>query len=290
MVDVDSLTTGVSVLGTVISLFMFLSPAKHFRGIVETRSVGQWSVTPQVIGCPQCLLWFIYSVVTPDRVACAIINAIGAVIHLSFCLTFLYFATGQRFSILAKMMSGLGTTLAASLIVISCADTACGISTAPGESKVTMVLGFLCVIFNIVMNASPLEVFGCVVFHRADVTQCLPWLLSASILANSVCWGAYGILKKDVHIFCPAGTAIILAAAQLALYFCYRNRSREPADGVLSPTRDGLLCVVDREAAFGSWGREASLSRNAINNNSNDNNNNLPSTKSWSCDSNLMGV
>lgn len=59
MDDVDSLTTAMSVLGTVTSLFRFLSPAKHFRGIVKTRNVGQWSGTPYLIGFAQCLLWFV---------------------------------------------------------------------------------------------------------------------------------------------------------------------------------------------------------------------------------------
>jgi len=214
----------IAIVGTAVSIGMFASPAKHFRGIWREKKVGEWSVNPYAVGFAQCLGWLIYDIVTPDRVGHAIVNAIGGLLQLIFCFIFLFCAQGQRLQVVGKLICGFTAPVAWAFLVIGTADNLEFVATSESESKVTTILGFACMVVNVIMYSAPLEVAVKVMRRFAKVEDCLPWLLSLSILVNSGCWGAYGLILQDKYIWLPSAWGIIVAVAQLLLFVCYAKR------------------------------------------------------------------
>ncbi|XP_028753343.1 bidirectional sugar transporter SWEET2 isoform X2 [Neltuma alba] len=86
-------------------------------------------------------------------------------------------------------------------------------------------VGSLSVASLISMFASPLFIIKLVI--RTKSVEFMPFFLSLSTFLMSASFFLYGLLNFDVFVYVPNGIGTILGIVQLALYFYYKDASRE---------------------------------------------------------------
>ncbi|KAL3529585.1 hypothetical protein ACH5RR_008907 [Cinchona calisaya] len=86
-------------------------------------------------------------------------------------------------------------------------------------NKRSMLVGILCLIFNIIMYVSPLTVMRRVITTKS--VKYMPFYLSLANFANGSCWFTYGFLKFDPFVVIPNGLGAVSGLIQLILYATY---------------------------------------------------------------------
>ncbi|OMP03272.1 SWEET sugar transporter [Corchorus olitorius] len=143
-----SLSFFVGVVGNIISVLLFLSPAETFWRIVKNRSTEEFESLPYICTLLNSALWTYYGVIKPGSFLVATVNGFGVVVEMIYVTLFLIFAsptrrakTGMIFGLLD--VGFLGAAVLVTQLVVE------------GEMRIN-VLGFLCAGLNIVMYGSPL--------------------------------------------------------------------------------------------------------------------------------------
>jgi len=221
----DVISEAISAFGTVCTILLFGAPVLTIQKIFRQRSVGDFSSATYVCTFFQCSLWIGYCLVTPDRAALLVTNVAGASLALTWCLCFLRFCE-QKASLSLQLAAA-----ACSILGIFVLDTRwfANLSLQPlkhGETLRTEGLGVTCVIFNILMYASPLSVAKHVIRTRSVSSMPLP--LSVMTFVCAVTWTTYGILVMDPWVMIPNIFGVVLGTCQLLLYhFISAAQTRE---------------------------------------------------------------
>ncbi|KAJ0755098.1 putative SWEET sugar transporter [Helianthus annuus] len=138
--------------GNIIALILFLSPLPTFMKIVKAKSVQAYRPDPYVATILNCGMWMFYSlpIVHPDSLLVFTINCAGFTIEIVFITIFLIYSTwgGRKKIIIVLVMEAL---FAAAVVVVTlmCFHT---------YASRSLVVGMVCVFFNILMYAAPLTV------------------------------------------------------------------------------------------------------------------------------------
>ncbi|KAK3018552.1 hypothetical protein RJ639_003909 [Escallonia herrerae] len=158
-------------------------------------------------------MWVLYGVpaVHPDSLLVVTINGTGFVIELLYVTIFVVYSSwGKRKKIGIALLVELIFMLIVTFITLHFFhDT---------KSR-SMVVGILCVVFNIIMYTSPLTVMRQVI--RTKSVRYMPFTLSLANFANGVIWCIYALLKFDPYIMIPNGLGALSGAIQLILYATY---------------------------------------------------------------------
>ncbi|THF95645.1 hypothetical protein TEA_015255 [Camellia sinensis var. sinensis] len=148
----ETIRTTVGIIGNVISFFLFLSPVPTFFKIIKAKSVQEFKADPYVATVLNCALWVIYGLpfVHPDSLLVITINGTGLVIELAYVLIFITYSDWQK-----RRKIILALFLEIIFVVFIFFITMTFLHTTQARS---MLIGILCLVFNIVMYTAPLTV------------------------------------------------------------------------------------------------------------------------------------
>ncbi|KAI3759379.1 hypothetical protein L6452_07150 [Arctium lappa] len=83
----------------------------------------------------------------------------------------------------------------------------------------SMIVGLICIVFNILMYASPLTVMKSVI--KTKSVKYMPLSLAVASFLNGIVWVVYALLQFDPYILVPNALGTISAIIQLVLYATY---------------------------------------------------------------------
>ncbi|KAI3499412.1 hypothetical protein L1887_35212 [Cichorium endivia] len=213
MMDRDHLRTLVGILGNIISGILFLSPIPTFIRIVKAKSVQAYKPDPYVATILNCALWMFYGlpIVHPDSLLLITINGAGFLIEVVFISIFFTYSTwGGRKKILIVLIFEIVFTAGVVVVTLMCFHT---------YASRSMIVGLICIVFNILMYASPLTVMKMVI--KTKSVKYMPFTLALASFVNSIVWCLYALLKFDPYILVPNALGSISSIIQLVLYATY---------------------------------------------------------------------
>ncbi|KAJ8764905.1 hypothetical protein K2173_010370 [Erythroxylum novogranatense] len=213
MVGKDTARNVVGIIGNVISVLLFLSPAPTFRRICKKKSVEQYSPVPYLAALVNCMVWVFYGLpmVHPNSTLVVSTNGSGTAIELVYLTIFLIYANNrQRLKVVLVIIVELIFMALLSSMVL----------TVSHNTKTrTSIVGVMGIIFNIMMYASPLSIMKLVITTKS--VEYMPFFLSLASLGNGLAWTAYSLIRFDYFILIPNGIGSLFAIAQLILYAVY---------------------------------------------------------------------
>ncbi|XP_023534478.1 bidirectional sugar transporter SWEET4-like [Cucurbita pepo subsp. pepo] len=224
MVSPDAIRTVLGIFGNVISLFLFLSPVPTFIQIWKKGSVEQYSPMPYLATLINCMMWTLYGLpmVHPGSLLVVTINGSGTVIELVYVIIFLVYSDGKkkRVKVLLVLLVEVIFVAVLTLLVLTLAHS---------FHRRSAIVGTVCIVFNIMMYASPLTVMKLVI--KTKSVEYMPFFLSFASLANGVVWTAYACIRFDPFITIPNGLGTLSALVQLILYATfYKSTQRQIAE------------------------------------------------------------
>ncbi|KAL8250409.1 hypothetical protein R6Q59_034102 [Mikania micrantha] len=83
----------------------------------------------------------------------------------------------------------------------------------------SMIVGLICMVFNILMYVSPLTVMKMVI--KTKSVKYMPVTLALASFANSIVWCGYALLRFDPYILVPNVLGTLSSTVQLILYTTY---------------------------------------------------------------------
>ncbi|XP_074272229.1 bidirectional sugar transporter SWEET5-like [Silene latifolia] len=224
MVNPSTIRSIIGIIGNVISFGLFLSPVPTMWKIYKNKSVQQFSVVPYIATILNCVMWVIYGLptVNPDHILVVTINGIGLGLEAIYVAIFFFYSTGwclTRKKITFGLIGEAIFTLIVTMITFYVLHT---------TKKRTVLMGALCVAFNIIMYISPLTVMKQVITTKS--VKYMPFWLSLTNFLNGLCWTAYAWIHFDVWMVVPNGLGAISGMVQLGLY-AYYYRTTDWSDG-----------------------------------------------------------
>ncbi|XP_059624562.1 bidirectional sugar transporter SWEET6b-like [Cornus florida] len=219
MVNVESIRTVVGVIGNVISFGLFASPMPTFWRIIQNKAVEEFSFLPYVATVMNCLFWIFYGlpVVHPDSTLVVTINSIGLALELCYLGIFIYFSEAKRWKVVGFVCFELVFIGAIAAVTLTQFHT---------YTKRSMFVGIFCVVFGVMMYASPLGIMKRVIQTKS--VEYMPFWISVAGFLNGLCWLCYALLKFDLYITIGNGSGAALGAIQLALYaFYYKSTPKK---------------------------------------------------------------
>ncbi|XP_047152523.1 bidirectional sugar transporter SWEET4-like isoform X1 [Vigna umbellata] len=213
MTTADIARTVVGIIGNVISGALFLSPVPTFIEIWKKRSVEQFSAIPYLAMVVNCMVWTLYGLpmVHPHSILVVTINGSGSVLALIFIALFLIYSDGKkRLKVILCLLLELLFIAALTFVTLTQVHT---------FKKRSEIVGTVCILFNIMMYASPLSVMKLVI--KTKSVEYMPFFISLASFGNGVAWTTYALIRFDPFITIPNGLGTLLAVAQLVLYATY---------------------------------------------------------------------
>lgn len=124
-----------------------------FIQIWKKGSVEQYSPVPYLATLINCMVWTLYGLpmVNPGSILVVTINGTGVVIELVYIILFLIYSDGKkkRLKVLLMMLVEVIFVALLALLVLTLAHT---------YHRRSAIVGTVCILFNIMMYASPLTV------------------------------------------------------------------------------------------------------------------------------------
>ncbi|KAK7399081.1 hypothetical protein VNO78_10256 [Psophocarpus tetragonolobus] len=205
--------TVVGIIGNIISAALFLSPLPTFIEICKKKSVQQFSPAPYLAALANCMVWTLYGLpmVHPHSTLVVTINGSGCVIQLIFVTLFLIYSNGKkRLKVVMWLLLEFVFVSVLTFITLTKVHTV---------KKRSSIVGITCILFNIMMYASPLTIIKLVIMTKS--IEYMPFYISVASFGNGVAWTAYALLPFDLFITIPNGLGTLFAVAQLILYATY---------------------------------------------------------------------
>ncbi|KAL6975571.1 Bidirectional sugar transporter sweet2, variant 2 [Sarracenia purpurea var. burkii] len=206
------------IAGNIFAFGLFVSPIPTFRRIMRNKSTEHFSGLPYIYALLNCLLsaWYGTPSMSSDNLLVTTVNSIGAVFQITYISMFIIYAEK------AKKLRMLGLLLAVfGLFAVIVAG-----SLRISDFNVRhLLIGCLSSASLVSMFASPLFVINLVIRTRS--VEFMPFYLSLSTFLMSSAFFLYGICNFDPFVYVPNGIGTILGIVQLALFFYYKNTSRE---------------------------------------------------------------
>ncbi|KAL7161621.1 hypothetical protein ACSBR2_042149 [Camellia fascicularis] len=201
------------------------SPQPTFFKICKSKSVQEFKPDPYVATVLNCAMWIFYGlpVVHPDSILVVTINGVGLLIEIAYVLIFLTYSNWPKRK---KILIALLVEVIFMAIVVFITMTF--LHTTKARS---MLVGLLCIVFNIIMYTSPLTVMRSVIETKS--VKFMPFYLSLANFCNGLVWLIYALLKFDPYITIPNGLGVLSGAIQLILYATYYKTTNWDDDGPL---------------------------------------------------------
>ncbi len=123
-----------------------------FVHIWKKRAVEQYSPTPYLATLLNCMVWVLYGLpmVHPKSLLVITINGSGTAIEILYIILFIIYSDKKkRVKVLLIVLVELIFIAGLAILVLTLAHT---------TKKRSIIVGFICICFNIMMYASPLSV------------------------------------------------------------------------------------------------------------------------------------
>ncbi|KAI3837862.1 hypothetical protein MKX03_037569 [Papaver bracteatum] len=210
MVNTD-LINSLGIIGNIISLGLFLSPAPTFYQIIKKGSVEDFSPNPYLAAVLNCVLWVLYgsTFVHPHGALIVAINGIGLMIELTYVCIFIKYATekGRRY-VLSMLAGGAAFHVAAVVFTLLV------------ENRFKTI-GFVCAVVNIMMYAMPLD--NLLQVHETKSSQYMPKYLLLFNALNGGCQLALALLRSDISLMVTSGFGFLIGLIQIGVWWWYNN-------------------------------------------------------------------
>ncbi|GLJ52231.1 hypothetical protein SUGI_1111100 [Cryptomeria japonica] len=215
----DTIRTVLGIIGSVISFFIFLSPASIIYEICKWRNTRDYSGFPYFMSILNCALWVLYGLPTvkPNNILVSIINGIGLSIQIMYITIFLKYCKDKE-----TRMSNVVVIVLITLFLAAVALSSPLIFHTHTERYT--IVGAICIFFSVLMCSSPLNVMRAVIQEKS-VKYINPYL-SLTVLANGLIWIAYGSIHFDINLVLPNGLGAGFAACELLLYAIYYSSTQ----------------------------------------------------------------
>ncbi|KAB2605454.1 bidirectional sugar transporter SWEET2-like [Pyrus ussuriensis x Pyrus communis] len=206
------------VAGNIFAFGLFVSPAHTFRRIIRNHATEEFSGLPYIYALLNCLIctWYGSPVVSSDNILVMTVNSVGAVFQLVYITLFIIYAEKTKqvrmLGLLAAVCGLIAIIVLGSLQITDAATR-------------RLVVGLLSCASLISMFASPLFIINLVI--QTQSVEFMPFYLSLSTFLMSTSFLLYGIFNFDPFVYVPNGVGTILGIVQLALYFYYKDSSKE---------------------------------------------------------------
>ncbi|KAF3505300.1 hypothetical protein F2Q69_00040048, partial [Brassica cretica] len=152
MTDAHTARTIVGIIGNVISFGLFCSPIPTMIKIWKMKSVSEFKPDPYLATVLNCMMWSFYGFpfVHPDSLLVITINGTGLFMELVYVTIFFIFATSAiRRKITIAMVAEM---------IFMAAMIFCTLYFLHTTKQRSMLIGIMCIVFNVIMYASPLTV------------------------------------------------------------------------------------------------------------------------------------
>ncbi|XP_068652712.1 bidirectional sugar transporter SWEET6b-like [Aristolochia californica] len=216
MVSPNAIRNVVGIIGNVMAIILFLSPAPTFYKIWKKRSTEKFKADPYLATVLNCTLWVFYGLplVHPNNLLVVTSNCAGFALEAIFLIIYFTFANKkQRRRVALALLIEVAFVAAVISLVLSLAHT---------HKLRTRIVGIICMIINCAMYASPLTIMRIVM--KTKSVKYMPFYLSLAGFLTSVCWAAYALIEFDLFIVIPNGAGVVLGIIQLILYgWFYRS-------------------------------------------------------------------
>ncbi|XP_024969492.1 bidirectional sugar transporter SWEET5-like [Cynara cardunculus var. scolymus] len=220
--DTATLRILVGVIGNIISGILFLSPVPTFMKIIKAKSVQAFKPDPYVATILNCAMWAFYGlpIVHPDSLLVITINGAGFAIECVYVtIFFIYSSWGGRKKIIIVLI--IEAIFVAVIVVVT-------LTFFHTYASRSMIVGLICIVFNILMYASPLTVMKMVI--KTKSVKYMPLPLAVASFLNGIVWVIYALLQFDPYILVPNALGTISAIIQLVLYATYYSTTNWDED------------------------------------------------------------
>ncbi|KAJ7945885.1 Bidirectional sugar transporter SWEET [Quillaja saponaria] len=183
MVNTETIRTIVGIIGNVISFGLFMSPIPTFVKIFKAKAVQDFKPDPYIATILNCAMWSFFGLpfVHPDSLLVVTINGAGFFIELIYvAIFFIYSPWTKRKHIIIALIIEVIFMAAVVLVTLKVFHT---------TKDRSLIIGILCIIFNIIMYTSPLTVMHMVI--KTKSVKYMPFTLS---LASFRQWNYLGDL------------------------------------------------------------------------------------------------
>uniref|UniRef100_A0A7N0UJ36 Bidirectional sugar transporter SWEET n=1 Tax=Kalanchoe fedtschenkoi TaxID=63787 RepID=A0A7N0UJ36_KALFE len=200
--------------------FFFLIFARRptFVTIWKKKSVEQFSPVPYLATFINCMIWILYGlpIIKPNNILVLTINGAGVLIEIVYISLFLFYSAGKsRRKIILILIGEIIFIAAVALIVLTVAHT---------TQKRTLMVGIICIVFNVGMYAAPLSIMKMVI--TTNSVEYMPFTISLASFLNGASWVCYAIFEFDLFIVVPNGLGTLFSLAQLILYAAYYKSTK----------------------------------------------------------------
>jgi solute carrier family 50 protein (sugar transporter) len=220
MGGVEEAKVALGIVGNVICISMFLSPAPTFWKIFKARSTLQYSGLPYALTLFNCMLWVLYGnpMVLKGGTLILIVNAAGAAISICFLTVFLTYTNKEGRRIIGPLVATEVAATATIALILFLA--------IPHQPTRKLVSGTLCVLVTVAMYGAPLSVMKMVIQTKS--VEYMPFLLSLFMTLNTSIWTGYGAVSKDIFVIIPNCVGLAFGICQLLLHCIYRKTDAKP--------------------------------------------------------------
>ncbi|XP_016651184.1 PREDICTED: bidirectional sugar transporter SWEET5 isoform X2 [Prunus mume] len=197
---------------------IFLACSPTFWRIIKLKTVADFKPDPYVATLLNCAMWVFYGMpfVHPDSILVITINGAGLVIEFIYITIFIIYSPGsKRKKIFIALVTEVIFFVIVVFVVLYCFHT---------TKRRSLIVGIICIVFNILMYASPLTIMKMVI--KTKSVKYMPFYLSLTNLLNGVVWVVYALLKFDINILIPNGLGAISGIIQLILYATFYGTTR----------------------------------------------------------------
>ncbi|TKY60750.1 Bidirectional sugar transporter SWEET4 [Spatholobus suberectus] len=186
------------------------------------------------------MVWTLYGLpmVQPHSILVVTINGSGCVIELIFVTIFLIYSDRRkRLKVLLLLSLELVFITTLTFITLNMVHT---------FKKRSKIVGTTCIIFNIMMYASPLTIMKLVITTKS--VEYMPFYISLASFGNGVAWTTYALIRFDLFITIPNAIGTTFALAQLILYATYYKSTQRQIAAKRANEEVNLSQVATRRA------------------------------------------
>jgi Sugar efflux transporter for intercellular exchange len=141
------------------------------------------------------------------------VNVAGLAVAVVYIVIYLLYSKGAARATAFKYLLVLAAIFAVTQGLI--------IGLSKTNDAATESLGIFCVVFNVLLFASPMASMKRAIDER-NVAY-IPMLLTFAGLGCGIVWGAYGVLKSNWFVYGPNGAGIVLSSIQLLVALWIHN-------------------------------------------------------------------
>eukprot|EP00253_Pinus_taeda_P034335 PITA_34335 len=170
-----------------------------------------------------CALWVLYGMpfVHPNSILVVTVNGAGVIFETVYTTVFLVFCKNKK-----EKMRVVGLLAVISIFFAAVAGLA--LTLEHTHKRRTLVIGTICIVFNVFMYAAPLSIMKRVIQTKS--VKYMPFYLSLGCTANGFVWTVYGCIHFDINLVLPNGLGALLGTSQLILNGVYYGSTRWDED------------------------------------------------------------